>query len=276
MKTKRGIVLAGGGARGAYQIGVLLAFEEAGLLENISAISGASIGSLNAVLLAAGDLQKARDVWTNLDEKRVLVKEKSFLRSLFEHSGNLVQTGYYDSEPIRKTIEEVLDVEAVINHDVYAAITHAGDETSGFLDLLSVNWRQAFGKKALSRYVLLRELDKKGIVDTLLASCAIPIIFRPVVVNGETHYDGGVLDRTPWKPLYDAGCDEIFLIDLFRFRMKRHRFPSDVTIYHIKPSRGLRGILDFRPDLNRMRIETGYRDGQAFVKRYHESEHTSH
>ncbi len=275
MKKKRGIVLAGGGARGAYQIGVLIAFNEAGLLDDICALSGASIGSLNAALLAAGDLERAKEIWTTLDEKNFLIKDKTYWKNLREHSGNIIQTGYYDSEPIRDMIDSLIDYEAIVNQDIYVATTCAGDASSGFFDLLSVNWRHTFGKESLTHYVLLKELERNEVIDTLLASCAIPVIFRPVVVDGKTFYDGGVLDRTPWKPLYDAGCDEIFLIDLFRFRMKWHRFPKkDARVHHIKPSRGLHGILDFRPELNQKRIDIGYRDGQAFVKRYLKSENT--
>ncbi|MGD1105051.1 MAG: patatin-like phospholipase family protein, partial [Terriglobia bacterium] len=60
-----GLVLTGGGAKGAYQVGCLKALRHAGYT-SFSAISGTSVGAMNAMLLAAGKLNVAEDAWTNL------------------------------------------------------------------------------------------------------------------------------------------------------------------------------------------------------------------
>src|ERR1700690_524331 len=62
---KVGLVLTGGGAKGAYQVGCLKALRKAGYT-NFSAISGTSVGAMNAILLAAGKLEAAEEAWTNL------------------------------------------------------------------------------------------------------------------------------------------------------------------------------------------------------------------
>lgn len=62
-KRKLGIVLAGGGAKGAYQIGVWKYLHEIGLDKHISCSSGASVGALNAVLMAASEIETAEEIW---------------------------------------------------------------------------------------------------------------------------------------------------------------------------------------------------------------------
>lgn len=67
-----GLVLCGGGGRGAYQTGVWKALRERGFDSRITAVSGTSVGALNAALFACGDLALAEDIWTSLDRKSVV------------------------------------------------------------------------------------------------------------------------------------------------------------------------------------------------------------
>lgn len=60
-----GLVLAGGGGKGAYQIGVWKYLHECGLDRYVCAVSGTSVGSLNAALFASGDFQRAENLWLN-------------------------------------------------------------------------------------------------------------------------------------------------------------------------------------------------------------------
>ena len=62
-----GLVLEGGGARGAYQIGAWHALQEAGV--KINAVAGTSVGALNAALICMGDLEIAEDIWKNILQK---------------------------------------------------------------------------------------------------------------------------------------------------------------------------------------------------------------
>ncbi|NCE64010.1 hypothetical protein D1159_05265 [Pseudoflavonifractor sp. 524-17] len=67
-----GLVFAGGGGKGAYQIGVWKALRQLGLEEQVTAVSGTSVGALNAALFVQGDLERAVQVWTELTPTRVL------------------------------------------------------------------------------------------------------------------------------------------------------------------------------------------------------------
>ena len=65
-----GLVLDGGGARGAYQIGAWKALREAGV--HINAVAGTSVGALNGALICMGDLEKAEKIWSEMTFSRVM------------------------------------------------------------------------------------------------------------------------------------------------------------------------------------------------------------
>jgi predicted acylesterase/phospholipase RssA len=84
-KARIGLVLSGGGGKGAYQIGCWKKLRALGLT-NYTVISGTSVGALNAALIATGDLERAIDVWVNLREDKVLsttALRKGLVFSLF-------------------------------------------------------------------------------------------------------------------------------------------------------------------------------------------------
>ena len=69
---KLGLVLAGGGGKGAYEIGVWQALRDLGLEQSVAAVSGTSVGALNAALFATGDLERARTVWRDLSPGHII------------------------------------------------------------------------------------------------------------------------------------------------------------------------------------------------------------
>ena len=75
-----GVVLEGGGARGAYQIGALKAVTEAGI--RIGAVAGASVGALNGAFLCMGDLKAAEELWGNLAYSQILNVEDETIRAI--------------------------------------------------------------------------------------------------------------------------------------------------------------------------------------------------
>lgn len=75
-----GVVLEGGGARGAYQIGALKAVTEAGI--RIGAVAGASVGALNGAFLCMGDLKAAEELWGNLAYSQILNVEDEAIRAI--------------------------------------------------------------------------------------------------------------------------------------------------------------------------------------------------
>ena len=84
-----GLVLDGGGGKGAYQIGVWKAMRETGIDKYIKAVSGASVGGLNAALFVQGDYEKAERIWTRDIEKINVLRLAESVRDLIQDENNL-------------------------------------------------------------------------------------------------------------------------------------------------------------------------------------------
>lgn len=177
-KTPRiGVAFSGGGAKGFTHIGAMMAFETFGLKPEI--ISGVSAGAVAAVLYASGltpqEMMECFEEYDSFRDYTELTIPKAGLMKI-EKFGKLI-----DSWISVKNLED-LNIPTV----VCATDLDAGK---------SVGW------------------SKGEIVPRVLASCSIPIIFKPVNINGVNYVDGGVLRNLPaWairkycKILYGLNC----------------------------------------------------------------------
>ncbi len=265
---KIGLALAGGGARGAYQIGAWKALIELGVAKNISVYSGASVGSLNTVLIAKGDYETAYNTWMNLDKYSLFNMEKQIVKRLFKERMNFINRGVYNTKKLEKLMDEIIDYENIKDKEIYIATTYLGNEKGTFFELLRTNYKHFFKSESQIKYQLLRNLTEDEVRKTMLASCAIPIVFKPVTINHETFFDGGILDNIPYQPLIDAGCDVIIAIDLFKPTFFRKRNVTGVKLILIQPNKSLRGVLDFRNKYIERRLELGYIDTLETVSKY--------
>ena len=101
-----GLVLEGGGARGAYQIGAWKALREAGI--SISAVAGTSVGALNGALICMDDLELAENIWKNISRSQVMDVEGG-LRGIAECGGFLYVKGRVDGGEMAGVMEEEWD-----------------------------------------------------------------------------------------------------------------------------------------------------------------------
>ena len=83
LSKEYGIVLEGGGAKGAYQIGAWIALKEAGV--KIRGIAGTSVGALNGALICMGDEEKARRIWENMSYSRVMDVDDEKMHRFVNH-----------------------------------------------------------------------------------------------------------------------------------------------------------------------------------------------
>ncbi len=257
---KLGIALAGGGARGAYQIGAWRALKEYEIDTKITAYSGASVGSLNAVLFAMGDYDTAYDTWMKLDRNSLFNLEKKIYKRVFKEKLNFLNRGVYNTKRLEKLMEESINFDKIKDKDIFIATTHLGTEKSTFFDLIRMNYRHYFKSDHQIAYQELSKFKHEDVIKILLASCAIPIAFKPVQIGEKTFYDGGLLDNTPFQPLIDAGCDTIIVIDLFTFSPMRHKKVDGIKMYTCYPKKSLRGVLDFSTKHIKRRFDLGYHD----------------
>ncbi len=258
-----GLVLAGGGGKGAYQIGVLKALKENGLLDDVTVISGVSIGAVNAMLYAMDDIKLMYDAWDDIDMETIfdidieMLVEKRF---------------YFSRNEMLKMISKYIDFIKLINspYDIYAAICKIADANNG-ADAETAELNSTLnGVVRTAEYERLKDYDEESIKKILLASTALPVVYEAVEFNGGYYRDGGICDNEPVKPLYDAGIREFIVIGLKHGKVFDSSKWPDAHFVTIYPSYDLGNLVDGTLDFSEKSIEyrrlLGEKDGLRSIK----------
>lgn len=237
----RALVLAGGGARGSYQVGVWRALSELGWRPDI--ITGTSVGCLNGAMLALDLYETARDMWLTIRSQDVmeLPEQKAGLSELHAFLQDFVREGGMDVTPLEEIVERVLDEDAL-----RAAPIRFG--------LVTVEKR---GLKP--RELTLEDIPHGKVKDYLLASAACFPALRAREIDGVAYLDGGYSDNMPTGLAKKMGAEELVCVDLEGVGITRPNLTGLPTTM-IRSEWELGDILRFEPDTARRNIELGYYD----------------
>ncbi len=249
------LILTGGGARAAYQVGVLRALSELlpkGAPSPFSIICGTSAGSVNATVLAvdAGNFRYAvrrlMTVWKNFHVAHVY---RSDLLGVFRNSARWLFAGMaggrgitnqsislLDNSPLADLLRRYVDFSAIQRSIDGGHLTALSITCSGYTSGQSVTFYQ--GNAAMKNW---RRARRIGIampiaLEHLLASSALPFIFSPMRINREYFGDGSMRQIAPLSPALHLGADRLLVIGVGRQlqegaeRVTVNRFP---TLAHI-------------------------------------------
>ncbi|MDV4152072.1 patatin-like phospholipase family protein [Clostridium sp. AL.422] len=274
---KIGLVLAGGGAKGAYEVGVYKALKELALVENIKVISGTSIGAINALFFAMDDLKVINTSWSNLNYSRFLLNEEKTRskkvpallekiksinteEKIFEQI-SLSDIGLLSQAGVKNFIEEYIKIDVIkkCGKEIYACAYNIDMERS--------------------EYFKLNDCNEEEIKERVLASCAIPHMFKPIVIDDMRYADGGIhsplysknnVDNIPINPLRGYNCDIIIVVHLsYKNRIDRKGFDSTniIEIYPSSPLEILNGIgtINIKKETIENSMELGYRDAMVIL-----------
>ena len=239
--TAKALVLAGGGARGSYQVGVWRALTELGWRPQI--ITGTSVGSLNGAMFALDLYETARDMWLTIRSQDVmeLPEEHANLSELHAFLRDAVRAGGMDVTPLEEIVERVLDEDKLRASPIR-------------FGLVTVEQK---GLKA--RELPLEEIPQGKVKDYLLASAACFPALRARQIDGVKFLDGGYSDNMPTGLAKTMGADELVCVDLEGVGITRpNRTGLPTTL--IKSYWELGDILHFDPDTAQRNIELGYYD----------------
>ncbi|VVP38975.1 hypothetical protein PS850_04801 [Pseudomonas fluorescens] len=275
---KVGLVLSGGGAKGAYQVGVLKALRELGT--RIDAVSGASIGALNGAILASSPsldagIQRLEELWGKLAERSPLDMKIPGYLSLLVSAGmkmygagtidivarlarlaaqrygyslpegfDILNGGVLCDKPLQALMDEYLVTEDLASGlPLYISVYKS---LGGAYDLLAAMKAEfGFADTPDSDFLHIQSLPEKMQKEILLASAAIPLLFAPRQTNGTLYSDGGqggwqtMQGNTPITPLLEAGCNLVIVTHLSDGSpWSRQDFPN-ATILEIRPQQSL-------------------------------------
>ncbi len=221
-----GLVLDGGGARGAYQIGAWKALREAGV--KIAAVAGTSVGALNGALICMDDAEKAEKIWSEMQFSRVMSVDDEWMKQLFQGEQKLgdiltelrkiLRDGGVDVGPLRKLIHENVDEEK---------IRKCGKEFCMVTFSLS-------DMKELE--LSISDIPEGRLEDFLLASAYLLGFKNEPMEDGKRYIDGGVVNNVPADVLVKRGYTDLIEIRIYGpGREPRVRLPEDGEIYRIGP-----------------------------------------
>lgn len=260
---KYGLVLEGGGARGAYHIGVVKALLENGI--EIGAVTGTSIGALNAAFIAENEFETAYEMWNNISFNDLFDIENEKVQNAMDANLDINTVRYLtkklnkaikekgiDTLKIRKILEEKISEEKLRKSDIkLGVVVYCLSDVKG-------------------EELLIDDMEEGKVVDYLMASSNLPV-FQRVRFNNKSYLDGGVYDNCPVNLIEKAGYKEAYVVRTYkRIRIRGYRDivkKGDIKMHMIEPVDTLPNILNFDTKTLQKQIVLGYFDGIKAVKK---------
>lgn len=233
-----GLVLAGGGARGAYEIGAIKALEELGFKYDI--ITGTSVGALISCLLLSNKKEVLYSVWENVDFETVIGHEyKTKNKSLETMFGAPLSMGY-DITPLENMLVENIDEEAIRNNPIKGGIVYTEGEFK-------------------YRGIAYDDIPQGEIANYVLTSCSAFPFLKKRTINGKKCKDGWFSDNVPIDLANKLGAKKVIAIDVMLGVTKKYD-KNNVEVLYIKPSKKLTFFLNFSNNIIKDMIKLGYED----------------
>jgi len=251
LSREYGVVLEGGGARGAYQIGIWKALADEGI--KIKGVAGTSVGALNGAMMVDGDLEMAFKIWSEITYSRVMDVDEEAIAAFLE--GNLkpvevlrqmwekIKNGGIDIAPLKQLIGEFLNEEKIRNSGKdFNLVTFCVSEMKPL-------------------YLGLEDIPYGELEGFLLASAYL-YGFKNEKIYGKRYFDGGIVNRLPLNLLLKKGYTDVIEVHLYRGGLKAMRnVPKDIRIYDVIPRVNLGNIVQFDRERSNMNMIIGYYDG---------------
>ena len=255
LSKEYGLVLDGGGARGAYQIGAWKALHEAGV--QIRGIAGTSVGALNGALICMGDVDEAEHIWKEMTFSKVMDVDDDWMERLFQKEVPMrellkelmlrLRDGGIDVTPLKDLIHNVLDEDRIRSAGIDFSLLTFSLSDMKELDLT------------------LDEIPEGLLADFLLASACL-LGFKNEPLHGKTYLDGGVINNVPLNSLVKRGNRDIITVRIYGpGREPRVRLDEGTQVYEIAPRVHLGSIIEFQGKRSRQNLKIGYYDAKRMV-----------
>ncbi|MBR9857179.1 MAG: patatin-like phospholipase family protein [Gammaproteobacteria bacterium] len=238
------MVLTGGGARAAYQVGVLKAISECyprGQPIPFPILCGTSAGAINATALACYascfhlGVRKLEYVWRHLHTEDVLRLQ---VGRIVTHSLKSLVSGMlgrptqmalplFDNSPLERLLEKMIDFQRIDNNLLYGALEVLAVTASNYNTGDSTTFFQ--GRPYHQPWARAGRSGRSAIIAPphLLASSALPFIFQPCQLQNHHYGDGSIHQLNPLSPAIHLGANRILIISLAPHETDSGTLPSD-------------------------------------------------
>lgn len=243
-----GIVLAGGGAKGSYEIGVWKALRKLGIKYDI--VTGTSVGALNGTMMVTGAYRDAVKVWENINYSNIISdvdtdKKFNFVKY---YGKNIVKNGA-NIQPLEELLEKVIDEDKFFKSKIN-------------FGLVTYNISKLEPRKVIKKDIKKGELKKY-----IVASSSIYPFFKKKKIDGQNYIDGGYCDNVPINLAIELGATEIIAVDLKAIGITKKVKDKNVKITYITPNNDIGNILKFEKEMARRNIRYGFNDTLKVFKK---------
>ena len=203
-----GLVLAGGGGKGGYHIGVWRALRELGI--EISAVTGTSVGALNGAFICQDKFEEAIDIWSNISPEQVMETDGEFFNDFINFRIKLTRKNLdtylrlADKHLKNKGIS-IVPLKEMINENVDEELIRKSEITFGLVTVSLTD------RKPLELFI--EDIPNGKLTEYLLASSFLPT-FEPMELDGKKFIDGGFHDNLPINLMSKKGIKKIIAVEL--------------------------------------------------------------
>ena len=254
MKKEYGLVLTGGGSKGAYEVGAYKALKEMNI--NITAIVGTSIGAINGAMMIQYDFDEIHDFYKNIQIKNLMdldteideSKNIFYIKNLVKLVKDYTRKKGFSNEPLKKMLVDNLDLDKIYNSDIdYGVMTYS--------------------KKSKEPVEIFKnDVTKEELIEYILASACFPI-YKAQKIKDDELIDGGFYDNMPINMLAKKGYKNIIVLDVNGIGFFKNVEKRDLYVKMIRTSEYLGGTFELNKDLIEKNIKLGYLDTlKAFNK----------
>lgn len=255
---KRALVLGGGGARGAFEIGVWKALNELGYQPDI--LTGTSVGALNGALFLQGDIEEAEKMWKQIETGHVLEYEfplsidsfKDYRRTLSGFIVDAIKQKGVSTDPLRQLIGEYLPDESKIR------------QSPILFGLSTTNY-----KTREIEYFFLEDIPNGELRTYLLASASLYPAMEKTYIDGIPYVDGGYRNNIPINLALRKNPDEVIVVDVHGPGLikKDYQFDEENFLW-ISTKWHLGDLLLFHKARTEMNVELGYQETMKLAQKY--------
>jgi NTE family protein len=229
-----GLVLSGGGARGAYQAGVVKGIadiaSDLGIRQPLPILTGISAGAINASYLASGcdDFSLAAEkmslMWSRLTADRVfktdaLAAGRSGLRLITDATvGALYQKklarSLLDTTPLRHLMTETIPFDRIQQNIIDGHLKALAITAMNYANSTSITFVQ--GRPSAPMWTRARRRSERSTIDVphVMASSALPLFFPPVKVGDHHFGDGTLRNQAPLSPAIHLGAQKLIVVSV--------------------------------------------------------------
>lgn len=237
-----GLVLSGGGARGAYQMGVWRAMRELNLEPQLKVVTGASIGAINGALIAQQDWKKAWDLWQSVHPSQIFDADFNYKNLMYDW----MTQGGIRVDGLKKLLREHLNEAAIRQSPI---------------DFGLVVYNKTARK---GESLFTQEIPVGLLAEYVIASATFPV-FQPHQIGEELYLDGGLHSILPIEMAFEKPLDVVIAVDVAevsRFSPQQWRWHKQYheQLIYIRPSKMLPSPLSFADKARNFQLELGYND----------------